>query len=685
MPAKATCNYFLFALIVTVCVFISHPVCAQDDDKVTTEYCRNVSDKKAISLYKKGIDKRKYSDKKERMEYLNKAIEIDSEFVEPKFALAQELIVSWKLGKINLNPVEPLLKSVISLCPDFHSDPYYYLGFHYYEKGANDSSKKYLSLFLDFKTNDESKYSKDYENMAYNAKMMLQQVKLDLARESKVVPFNPSVLTPVSSEFDEFLCYVSADDSIFYFTRRAPFSSQYETIKRDDWRETFMFSKKDNTGKWSSPMPMPSPFNMVEHEGGPTITINGKRLYYTIMEDDGSGINADIYFSDLVNGKWTKPAKVPNINLPQSWDSQPTISPDGNTMFFASNREGGLGGIDIYLSRKDPTSGEFQAPLNLGPVVNTKGDEKCPFLHADGETLYYSSDGRAEGYGGLDMYYTRLDDKTSRFKTPENLGKPINSPEDDAGLIVSTDGTYGYFAAEPSQNLRGKGIGKFDVYRFELYADAKPNEVTFLRGVAKSHDGKPINPGKVEIKNSEGTHKVEAVVDTTTGEYVATLNKKHFKSKAVVVAKKDDHVFSGIEVNLENTSFSKPPVKTELKIREIKLNESWVLNDIHYKVNSAELEPRSFVMLNEFAEWMKEHKTVKVEIGGHTDNLGSESSNVALSTDRAFTVKAYLQDKGVEGPRIATKGFGGSKPVADNKTESGRALNRRTEFKILSK
>jgi outer membrane protein OmpA-like peptidoglycan-associated protein len=676
---------FIIYLMLIFSSAVTNVIFAQDDDNVTTEFCKNVSSKKAIALYNKGIDKRKYSDKKERMDYLNKAIELDSEFVEPKFALAQELVVSWKLGKIKLDVAEPLFMSVISLCPDFHADPYYYLAFSYYEKGINDSAKKYLNLFLDFKSNDESKFSRDYDNMVYNSKMMLQQVLIDLKRESKIVPFDPKVFATVSGEYDDFLCYVSADDSMFYFTRRAPFKSNYDTRQRDEWKESFMYSKKDNSGKWSTPQSMPDPFNVFDHEGGPTITINGKRLYYTVMADEGTGMNADIYYSDLVNGDWSKPEKVPNINLPQSWDSQPTVSPDGNTLFFASNREGGLGGTDLYLTRRNPQTGEFSPPLNLGPLINTKGDEKCPFLHADGETLYFSSEGRPEGYGGLDMYYTRLDDKTSRFKTPENIGQPINSAEDDAGLIVSTDGNYGYFAAEPSQNLRGKGIGRFDIYKFELYPDARPSEVTFLRGVAKSDDGKPVNPGKVEIKNSEGTHKVEAVVDTLTGEYVATLNKKHFKTKAIVVAKKEDHVFSGVEVSLENTSFSKPPEKSELNIHEIKLNQSWVLNDIHYKTNSAELEPRSYVMLNEFADWMKEHKGVKVEIGGHTDNLGSESSNLALSTDRAFTVKAYIQDRGVEGQRIATKGFGGSKPIADNKTETGRAQNRRTEFKILSK
>ena len=129
--------------------------------------------------------------------------------------------------------------------------------------------------------------------------------------------------------------------------------------------------------------------------------------------------------------------------------------------------------VDIYLARKDPATGLFGKPMNLGPIINTKGREKCPYLHPDGETLYFSSDGRTDSYGGLDIYYSRLDEKSFTFKTPENIGYPINSPEDDAGFLVSTDGKFGYFASEPSERLRGKGVGKFDIYRFDLYPEAR--------------------------------------------------------------------------------------------------------------------------------------------------------------------------------------------------------------------
>ena len=444
---------------------------SQNDDDF---FCHEISEKKAITLFKKGIDKKKYREKKERIDFLSQAIELDSQFVEAHFALAQELLVYWKLEKMQFNPIASLLKRVIRTCPEFHAEPYYYIGYNYYELGENDSAKKYLEQFLQFKSNDDKKYPADYEQMVYNSKMMLAQLKIDMAKSAKNVPFNPEVLTPISSRDDEFLCYLSPDDSIFYFTRRGQFPDKYSIHQSDDVKKKFMYSKRNSDGTWGNPEFMPPPFNQGFNEGGPSLTLNNKRLYFTVFINlGGDFFNADIFYSDLIDGIWQKPVKVPNINSPVSWDSQPTISPDGNTLFFASDREGGMGDVDIYLARKDPATGLFGKPMNLGPIINTKGREKCPYLHPDGETLYFSSDGRTDSYGGLDIYYSRLDEKSFTFKTPENIGYPINSPEDDAGFLVSTDGKFGYFASEPSERLRGKGVGKFDIYRFDLYPEAK--------------------------------------------------------------------------------------------------------------------------------------------------------------------------------------------------------------------
>jgi outer membrane protein OmpA-like peptidoglycan-associated protein len=674
-------KFILFPVLVFLC--LPFTFLSQDDDE-KGGFCHEVTDKKAISYYKKGIDKKKYNVKKERMEFLSKAIELDSEFVEAQFALAQEMLVLWKLEKMQFGPIKPLLKNILRLCPNIHADPLYYIGYDYYESGRSDSAKKYLERFLNFQDNDEKKYPKDYEQMVYNTKLMLAQLKIDMAKEGKKVPFDPKVVLPISTQFDEFLCYVTPDDSIFYFTQRAPFVNKNMAHETDEWQETFMYSKRKSDGSWSVPEAMYYPFNKNSHEGGPTLTINNKRLYYTVFVNEGGGFNADIFYSDFFDGEWLKPQKVPNINDPNAWDSQPSISPDGNTLFFASDREGGLGGIDIYIARRDPATGIFSKPLNMGPIINTKLKEKCPFIHSDGETLYFCSDGRVDGYGGLDIYLSRLDEKTLTFKTPENIGYPINSPEDDAGIVVSTDGKYGYFAAEPSANLRG-GVGKFDIYRFDLHPDAKPFEVTFLRGDVKDNNGATVKGAKVEIKNTGGTHKIDAVVDSMSGDYVAAVNKKNFKTQVVITAKKEDYAFSAVVVDVSDKTFASPAPNASLEMKELKVNERIVINDIHYKTNSAELDPRSDIMLNEFAQWLKENPKIRVEIGGHTDNVGSSSTNLALSTDRAFTVKAYLEDRGIDGHRITAKGYGDSMPIADNKTADGKAQNRRTEFKVLAK
>ncbi len=655
---------------------------AQNEEEEQTG-CHQATSKKAIALYEKAKDKKKYKDKKERMEFLNKALSIDSEYVEAKFALAQEMLTLWKLEKMDFGAIKPLFKAVIKDCPDFHSDPYYYIGYDYYDNGRNDSAKKYLLAYLNFTNHDDAKFAKDYEQMKYNATLMLAQIEIDLKKEGKKVPFDPKVVTPISSPVDEFLCYISPDDSTFYFTRRQPYKAKGMIHEVEQWQEIFMYAKRNKDGNWAEPEAMYYPFNQKANEGGPTLTLNNKRLYYTIFTDDGAGMNADIYYRDFFDGEWTKPEKVKNINDPLAWDSQPSISPDGNTLFFASDRQGGLGEIDIYIARRDAVTGQFGKPLNLGPVINTQGREKCPFIHPDGETLYFCSDGRVDGYGGLDIYFSKQDEKTLTFKKPENLGYPINSPEDDAGLIVSTDGSFGYFFAEPSD--RTKGVGKFDVYAFELYEEAQPSEVTFLRGTVLDVDGNKMRGAKVEIINPEGTVKVQAVVDSMSGEYIAALNKKYFKEKAVVAPKKEDYAFTATIVKVKDNTFKDPPKDVTLEMQEMKLNERIVMNEIHYKTNSAELDPRSYIMLNEFAIWLNDNPNVKVEIGGHTDTVGSSSSNQVLSTDRAYTVKAYLEERGVDGKRINAKGYGDSLPIQDNKTAEGRALNRRTEFKVLSK
>lgn len=678
---KKIANLFVVIFLASPLLFVGQ------DDEEKKEFCVPITEKKAISLYEKGTNKKKYKEKKERMEFLNKALELEPDFIEAQFALAQEMLTLWKLEKMkSFNPIGNLYKNIVFKCPSFHSDPYYYIGYNYYEEGRNDSAKKYLQSYINFKDNDNSKYAKDYEQMAYNAKMMLTQLRLDMAKDKKNVLFDPKVVLPISTQFDEFLCYITADDSTFYFTRRQPFQSKNSIHEVDELQETFMVAKRQSDGTWNEGDAMPKPFNANEKEGGPTLTINNKRLYYTIIANDGGGMNTDIYYSDYnsFDEVWSKPSKVANINDPIYWDSQPSISADGNTLFFVSDREGGFGKTDIYMAFRNVSTGQFGKPINVGPGINTALVEKCPFIHSDSETLYYSSEGIPTGYGGLDIYYVRKD-VNGRWKMPENIGSPINTAGDDAGFFASADGKWGYIAAEASAIFRGEGVGKYDIFRFELYEEARPQEVTILRGDLKNKEGGMIKGAQVEILNPISKESINAIVDSTDGKFMAAINKSKFKDKIIVSVKKEGTAFNATIIDVKDATFTKQPQAISLTIKEIALNENIILNEIHYKSNSAELEQASFIMLDEFAIWLKENIKIKVEIGGHTDNVGSSSAKLALSSDRAFTVKSYLEEKGIEGKRITAKGYGDKSPLIENNTEEGKAINRRTEFKILAK
>ena len=667
-------NLFFFLCITSISF-------AQEDAKAAA--CPEPENKKALDYFKKGTDKKKYP-KPERLKFLQQAIELDPNYAEANMAMGNEIVVKCKLDNLPYSSALPYFKAAIAACPKIHSEPYYYIGYSYYEDTKNDSAVKYLNLFLKFTDDDEKKFSKDYQFEQYQSKEMIKAAKKETELKKKVVPFSPKVLTPISTTNNEYLPYLSPDETIFLFTRTIADQSKDKVFQTDKEKEVFMISRKQKDGNFDIGKPMESPFNINSNEGGACLSIDNKHLFYTIFKvEGGAQANADIYYSDFVDGEWTEIKKVPNINHPIYWDSQPSISADGNTIYFASDRPGGQGKIDIWKTDRNPATKQWQAPVNLGPKINTSGNEKCPFIHSDSETLYYSSDGLF-GFGGLDIFLVRKDDK-GNWKDPENIGYPINTEADDAGFFVSTDGLNGYFCSNDAGKVRGKGVGKYDVYYFDLYKEARPEAVTFLRGDVKQSDGTPVANASVELKNTKTKEITKAVYDSTSGSYVAAINLKKNKDPMLVTVKAPDYSFSSQAVDIKETSFEKPPQPVTLNVEKVEKGKSFVINNILYATGAADLYPQSFNTLDEFADYLKLNPSLKIEIQGHTDNVGNEESNRSLSEQRAANVKKYLETKGIAFGRISAKGYGASKPIADNSTVEGKAKNRRTEFLILDK
>lgn len=663
-------------------VFSPH-LFSQDDEGSSKKLCNDIDSKEAVKLYEKARDKKKHK-KPERLEFLRKCLELEPDFAEANLAMGLEIVVHCKLENKPFKPAVSYFYKAIASCPQVHSEPYYYIGFNYYEETRNDSAIKYLQKFIAFKDDDEKKFAKDYDAEIYQSKEMIKSAKAEAELKKKVVPFDPKVVKGVSTPRDEYLGFISPDDRYCYFTRKVPVQSKNQVYATDREKEAFMVAERDKTGVFNSGDEMPYPFNATDdNQGGCTISIDNKHLYFAMMKDDGGAQpNCDIYVSDNVNDEWKEIKKLPNVNHPVYWDSQPTVSADGNTIYFASDRPGGYGGIDIWYTRRDPGTGNWSVPQNAGPKINTNGDEKTPFIHSDSETLYFSSNGHF-GFGGYDIFYIRRNEK-GEWLEAENIGYPINTEADDTGFFVSTDSKTGYFFSFDEGKMRGKGIGRYDLFSFDLYKEARPQEVAFLRGEIRDKSGNVIEGAKVEITNTQTKEKTSAVVDSASGQYVAAINLKK-KDDLLVTVKKEGYSFSSKVVSVKDASFSSQPKPANLETSEVETGGAFVINNIYYNTNSADLRPESFIVLEAFADYLKHNASMRIEIQGHTDNVGSATANEALSANRAYTVKAFLEEKGIDGKRITAKGFGPKKPIADNGTEDGRAKNRRTEFMVLSK
>jgi outer membrane protein OmpA-like peptidoglycan-associated protein/tetratricopeptide (TPR) repeat protein len=671
--------YSPFRVGASLLLFISivFSVTAQDENT-----CSEMENKKAKKAYEAGIDKK--NKKEERLVFLKKALELEPDYVEANFAYADERIKTLIYENASFKPVEEYYKKIIELCPKYHSDPYYYLGFIYYEDKNWEEAEKYLKQYLNFKDDDEKKFNKNYDALLSQAKKMLKFAKFFNDIYKNPVPFDPNPVEGICTEKDEYLPIITADDEMLLFTRKQPSVNKDSPYASDKEIELFSYSKRNKeTGVFDKGKRMPYPFNKKGAEGGATMSINNKHLFFTMCNDEGGAqVNCDIYFSDFIAGEWTEPKKVEGINDPVYWDSQPSLASDGKTLYFTSDRKGSYGGTDIFKTVKDIKTGVWSKPENLGRVINTAGNEMSPFVHSDFQSIYFSSDGHP-GVGGMDIFYARKD-SIGNWTTPKNIGIPINTSGDDLGFFVSTDGHLGYFASNLPSRVKGKSVGKYDIYSFELYKDARPDDVAFFTGKIEDKSNGTDKNFTVEVKDAVTKKVTEALVDTTSGEYTVIVNTK-IKNDLVITAKKDNYAFSS-QLVLKDSIKSSKPVKVNVVVDTIKVGQGYTLNNIYYKTNSDDLEQQSIAVIEEFSEYLKSNPKIKIEVWGHTDNVGNDQANAKLSTDRAFSVREMLIAKGVNKVQLIDfKGWGATKPISDNYTELGRAKNRRTEFMIISK
>lgn len=441
--------------------------------------------------------------------------------------------------------------------------------------------------------------------------------------------------------------------------------------RRVDNDEDFYESNLIN-GKWSKAKPLGGKINTNFNEGAQNISQDGQLLIYTGCNyPEGQG-SCDLYFSVRTNNGWSEPQNLGPLVNTDFWESSPSLSPDKRDLYFASSQLGGYGGKDIWVSHRLP-SGKWGRPVNLGPTVNTDGDESCPFMHADNQTLYFNSNGHL-GYGMTDLFLTRkLNDST--WSEPENLGYPINTIDDEGSLIIAADGKTAYYASE-----RPDTRGGLDLYTFQMRPDIRPAKTLWVRG--KVFDKKTLAglPSAIELTEISTRRLISRLQTDEDGNYLITLPVG--KEYAFNVNRKGYLFYS------YNFSLLDPAADTsfviDIPLQPIETGASVVLRNIFFDTKKSNLNPGSVTELDKVVQLLNENPKLKVLITGHTDNIGQPKDNIVLSNDRAKSVVNYLLTKGITASRLTYKGYGESKPIADNKTESGRALNRRTELSVVS-
>ncbi len=596
--------------------------------------------------------------------YLEKALRFD-----PEYADALYLLGELKLRQRQLAKAQFLWAKLIEVCPNYKPEVAYFLGVMYLEENKLD---KAIPLIEQFLANDERDFGYDKE-----AKAALAEARKKQALFSNEVAFDPKPVQRLSTEADEYLATISPDQQTLYFTRRArkrDLKSGPAAVSR--LVEEFCISRRTKDDEFEQGAPLPSPFNSSYNEGGPSITADNTELYFTVCEDLDGYKNCDIYYSERDEfGYWTTPQSVgDHINRIDSWESQVSVTANGDWLYFTSDRKGGIGGLDLYRCKRDE-EGKWTEPEILDGRVNTRYDEKSPFIHSDSQTLYFTSNGHP-GLGGFDIFYARLQDTS--WQAPSNIGYPINSEEDDLGLFVSLDGKTGYFSSNTLRANTG-----WDLYQFEMPAEARPEEVFLLQGTLDVKEGEDLSDASVKIKNLRTKELTEVKVDQQTGSYARVIEKKEASDYIVKVEKKGA-AFSSSYISAEKIKLN-PTVKSDLQLASMEVGKEYTLNDIQFSTNSAELNRAAQSIIEEFVLFMQENGNLQADIQGHTDDVGDDQSNLNLSKSRAKAVYDYALSLGIPKSRLSWHGYGESRPIAGNDSEEGRAKNRRTVFVITAR
>ncbi|HZF62928.1 MAG TPA: OmpA family protein, partial [Chitinophagaceae bacterium] len=609
--------------------------------------------KKAVEAYTRGIEKAQEADYKNAIILLQESVQKDARYVDAYLSLAGVY------GQLKDHAQSIVYyQKAISLDSNYTSDYRLPYSINLAGTGAFEKALDVInSLLTKSNLSPNTRKAAEYRKKTY-------QFAVDYAKTSR---FNSYKFQPVNlgdavnSSESEYFPSMPIDGKALIFTRRI-----------NNFNEDFFLSESEGTS-WQKAIRLNGSINTDQNEGAQIISQDGQWLVFTGCNRPKGFGSCDIYISYLTPQGWSEAINLGSKINTEDWESQPCLSPDKRALYFTSRRPGGFGGSDLYVSYLQ-SNGRWSEAENLGAAINTPGDEQSPFIHADNETLYFTSNG-LPGYGDEDLFVVRKKAE-GKWSPPTNLGFPINTIHREGTLFIAADAKTAYYASDRSDSKGG-----LDIYSFELREDIRPSKTLWVKGKVFDQKTSVGLPSAVELIDLNTKQTVSKVQTDEKGNYLITLPVG--KDYAFNVNRKgylfysDNFLLSG---KAPDATYEK-----DIPLQPLEVNASVVLKNIFFDFNKFDLKPASEVELDKLVQLLTENPAVRILISGHTDNVGNTADNLKLSTNRAKAVMNFLVQKGIDAKRLSFKGQGATQPIAENTTEEGRATNRRTEVKIISR
>lgn len=611
--------------------------------------------KKAAELYVEADNFRVRGQYAEAINALTQAIQKDKKFTEAYYRLG----IVYRSMKDNQRAINNF-KYALTLTEDIRKKKmiWFDLGDAYMVSGQYRDAIATLSEFVRAETQNKQRISK--------ANGWIQNAQFAIDNQGVKSLFKPKPLSDTVNRYVlQYFPTLTADQQELIFTRRRGHGND------DD--EDMVISYKDAKGRWTSPQSISGNINTLQNEGTCTISADGRKLIFTSCQNGYSG-DCDLFESIKTGNEWSKPVNLgPAVNS-ADWESHPSLSADGRTLYFVSDRKGGFGRNDIWYATLG-ANGKWTKARNLGERVNTQFDERSPFIHVNGRTLYFATNGLI-GFGGYDIFYTEKTDNT--FSAPVNMGSPINDHEDQYSLFITADGQKGYYSHE--ENL-SNGQEKSVIVEIQIPENQivkfKSNYIKGIVTDAKTRENLHAQIELFDINKNEIVSFVES--DSISGQYLMVLTQG---SEYALYVNKRGYLFKSLNFNYSEIKDFDPLV-IDIPLDRATKGGASILKNLFFDVDKYELKEKSFTELEKIVRFLTENPQISIEIGGHTDNTGNADYNQQLSEKRAKSVYSYIISKGINPKRLSARGFGSIKPVASNETDSGRQLNRRIEFTIL--